>query len=434
MATLKKNSAGVCSSDRTGEGVDRRSEHLEEAFRVFVSTSQELEEAFERLRVQGEEVDRKVHKVNLDLRRKVCALEDLRSRLGSVFEALPTGVISMDPDGRITLMNGAAEEILSVRAKDSLGRNVLDLPLGEQLLLSQCDEEVGDALGGKLRQITNAAGECRTVEGRVEWIRGEQGVIEGRVEFITDRTEVVDLEKRMMRLDKLAALGEMAAGIAHEVRNPLHGSIGFAELLGKEISRSGDRDRMLTYVEKIRHGIRKVDSIIESVLTWARPEEVETTTVDLGVLLQDAVETVSQGLPGQDAEHLIQLRVAGSADLRVKGDPVRLYRVVENLLRNAVESMPHGGTIDVTSEVERNQVLVHVADRGCGIKPEHLEKIFQPFFTTKGAGTGLGLFFTQRILDVHGGEVSLMNREGGGVCATIRLSCPMDSSEKGEAR
>ena len=230
----------------------------------------------------------------------------------------------------------------------------------------------------------------------------------------------------------------MAAGMAHEVRNPLYGSAGFADLLEQELQKGEETARLIPYVERIRKGIQRVDAIIDSVLSFSRPQSWRSTRVDLVKILEDAIETVLQG---PRSSELARLEVKLPQEpCFAEVDATKLERVFENLLRNATESMDSGGEIEIEATrdggecADRDWFRVRISDRGPGIDPEVQARIFDPFFTTKESGAGLGLFFVQRILEVYEGGLELTNRTGGGASAGLYVPLVASERKKGRTR
>lgn len=397
-----------------------RGEELVQAFRVFSRTARELEDAYDRLRSKGEELECELKDVNRELRGKVEALDDLSCYLEGVLEALPTGVLALGRDGRVGFVNREAERILGVSRASLLGRDRNDLVGDRASLLLARDGSSESPLAE--RTVVTPTGVERRVEAGLSVIRNERGEVQGAVEILHDRTEVARLRDRVARLDELAALGEMAAAMAHEIRNPLYGSAGFADLLGKELTSRGHED-LQNYVVRIKRGIERVDAIIDNVLSGSRPDRGAGESVGVLHLLGEVIESLRDRYPA----HAVQLLTEGGAELFVAGDPIKLGRVIENLLRNAVEAMDDGGPITVSARRGDGTVDLEVADRGPGLLPEVRGRIFRPFFTTKETGTGLGLFLAQKIVETCGGKLDLLDREGGGT--TARVTLPLEQRE-----
>jgi len=234
------------------------------------------------------------------------------------------------------------------------------------------------------------------------------------------RTELSEKNRLLERKNRLAALGEMAAGLAHEIRNPLGGIHLYASLLAQDVA--GKKDS-LQLVQKISGGVRRLEALVGQVLQFSRELHVSLEAIDLAEVVDDAVELAA----GKTAERRVTCHVAGPRPLNVTADPLLLGQALLNLLLNAAEAARQGGTVRVRfsppapdgSDVK--QFHLEVCDDGPGIPPHVLDKIFNPFFTTKDTGTGLGLAIVHRVVEAHDGTILATNAEGGGARFEIRV-------------
>jgi signal transduction histidine kinase len=234
------------------------------------------------------------------------------------------------------------------------------------------------------------------------------------------RTELSEKNRLLERKNRLAALGEMAAGLAHEIRNPLGGIHLYASLLAQDVA--GKKDS-LQLVQKISGGVRRLEALVGQVLQFSREIHVSLEAIDLAEVVDQAVELAA----GKSAQRRVTCHVAGPRPLNVTGDPLLLGQALLNLLLNAAEAAPQGGTVRVRfsppapdgSDVK--QFHLEVCDDGPGIPPHVLDKIFNPFFTTKDTGTGLGLAIVHRVVEAHDGTILATNAEGGGARFEIRV-------------
>ena len=235
------------------------------------------------------------------------------------------------------------------------------------------------------------------------------------------RTELGEKNRLLERKNRLAALGEMAAGLAHEIRNPLGGIQLYASLLAHDVA---DRPESLQRVQKIAGGVRRLEALVGQVLQFSRELSANIEPVDLAEVVDQAVDLATPKL----AEHAVTCHVEGPRPLDVLADPLLLEQAILNLLLNAVEAMEphHPGTVYIryagpSQALEVKQFTVEVADDGPGIPPKVLDRIFNPFFTTKESGTGLGLAIVHRVVEAHDGTILAANREGGGARFEIRV-------------
>jgi len=237
---------------------------------------------------------------------------------------------------------------------------------------------------------------------------------------ITDRIYQAD----MSRAEHLATLGELAAGLAHEIRNPLAGIAGVIELLGKDLPESSpSRDIW----KDVRQEIQQIQRILNDLLEYARPRPPQFRLADLNATAEQAVHLAQQQVLTRQVK--IEL-VKADALPPVEHDAAQIQQVLLNLLLNAVQAIEGAGAIQVRLDSRERFAVVSVTDTGRGIDPSHLPNIFRPFFTTKGTGTGLGLSLAQRIAESHAGSIEVSSTPGKGSCFTLRI--PFQKATTGE--
>ncbi len=233
------------------------------------------------------------------------------------------------------------------------------------------------------------------------------------------RAELSEKNRLLERRNRLAALGEMAAGMAHEIRNPLGGIQLYASLLSKDVA---DRRDSLELVRKISGGVKRLEGIVGQVLQFTRELNVQPVAVDLPEVIEQAVEYASQAMQ----ERNVRCVVDGPRPMPAKVDPLLFGQAVLNLLLNATEAIGHDGQVQVTfgpppAGADATQFHLTVVDSGPGISPNALDRIFNPFFTTKETGTGLGLAIVHRVIEAHDGAITAQNQPGGGARFEIRI-------------
>jgi len=233
------------------------------------------------------------------------------------------------------------------------------------------------------------------------------------------RMELADKNRELARRERLAALGEMAAGLAHEIRNPLGGIQLFAGLLMKDLE---ERPKERALAEKIGKGVQALEGLVTDILAFAGNAEPRFVVVDVCQLVDDCVE-LSRGAFERCGAHVVWDRQQADESLECEADPNQMQQALLNLLHNAAEAAGRNGCVEVSvSADDKGYLHLVVADDGPGIPPELIDRIFNPFFTTKDGGTGLGLAIVHRIVEAHGGNIRAANREGGG--AVFSLSIP----------
>jgi signal transduction histidine kinase len=234
------------------------------------------------------------------------------------------------------------------------------------------------------------------------------------------RGELSEKNRLLERKTRLAALGEMAAGMAHEIRNPLGGIQLYASLLGKDIS---DRPASAQLVNKISAGVKRLESLVSQVLHFTREINVNVAEMDLAECVEQAAELAQHQANAKN----IDLQIDGPRPLNVLADQVLIGQALLNLLLNGIEAMPGAGVVEVRYSAppeasDARQFHLAVRDQGPGIAPQILDRIFNPFFTTKDSGTGLGLAIVHRVVEAHDGTIIASNVEdGGGAKFEVRI-------------
>ena len=354
---------------------------------------------------------------SLELETKQKDLRDLQVFKDLVFQSVGTGLIALDRDHRITAFNGAAEEITGRSAPETIGRPWTAI-FGDAVPLP----EIEAVIGGSPRASTRHEALLRRPDGTAvpvrltfSALRSGEGARLGLIGACDDLSAIRAMEARMRQADRLATLGRMAANIAHEIRNPLASLTGAIEVLTSTAAAGDARERLSQIV--VRESER-LNQIITNFLEYARPAPLTLESVDVA----EALEGVLVLLEHHGASGGLKMVRAFSSPLVWRVDPQQFRQVLWNLCRNAVEAMPEGGELRVGATVVPGQRLeVWVADGGHGIAPDDLAHVFEPFFSTKPGGTGLGLSLVHRIVQEHGGEVDVRSTLGLGTTFTVTL-------------
>lgn len=230
---------------------------------------------------------------------------------------------------------------------------------------------------------------------------------------LTEQTgRVLEIEEQLRRADRLSTLGELAAGMAHELRNPLASIKGTAEILKGDYK---PEDKKFEFISIMVKEVERLNRVVEEFLRFARPIPLQTAEVDLGEEIGSVVHLVKGQAPGVDIE------VVPFSTPSIKADREKLVQVFLNLILNAVQAMPNGGRLTVSASKVDGNVEVSFRDTGSGIPEENRDKLFKPFFTTKSAGTGLGLAISNRIIEAHGGAITFESEAGKGTTFMVRL-------------
>lgn len=343
------------------------------------------------------------------------ALLEARSLTENILHSIADGVIAVDWAGQVTALNPAAEAMLGITATDVIGRPYESLfkaeggfasPLLDTLKTGR--HHVGVTLDFPgTRQTLHL-----TVSSSL--LRNSRGDAIGAVVVLRDLTEQQRLRTQIMRADRLAALGELVAGLAHEVRNPLTSIRGFMQFLES----SDDVAEWQRYAPLIVRQVDSLNRLVTELLEFGRPRPPAFRPVQLN----DLIREVSL-LAGRKSNARIALHLAPGLPL-VEADGEALKQVMLNLIINAIQATSETGEITIataTSAQDGREAIVTVADDGEGIAPENLDKVFDPFFSTKPQGTGLGLAMAHRIVDAHHGTIAIASVPGAGTTVTLRI-------------
>ncbi len=351
-------------------------------------------------------------------------------------ESMRNGVLAITLDGRIAVMNDVAYKTFGLEpSAEDIGR-----PFGEVL---RDQPDVVRILGSafELHHLPNRA-EIRLKTSRkvigytLSLILDEQRQATGAALFFKDLTRVEQLEERERLRDRLAALGEMAAAIAHELKNPLAGIEVMAGLLRRQVPESPDLQGLLG---DIINEAKLANAIVLEMLEFVRPIRLEMERTSIAQVLHDAVTMAESKVSRRDVA--VTMSVEAHLPL-IQGDHNQLSRLFTNLLTNAFEALDGKGTVRITAAAgqpeedhpgvpEANQVptiVIEVADDGPGVPPEITDRIFNPFFTTKPQGSGLGLAIVRKIVDAHDGRIDLTSSPEHGTC--FRVTLPMSTRKE----
>jgi len=351
------------------------------------------------------------------------SLASLRALHERIVESIRSGVVTTDLEGRIYTSNAAAEEITGYKAADLRGQDI-------SILFGNLDSMEEESLKAAAEGIPTPRfeAECLTSEGlplmlgfSIFPLFDELRQTTGLVITFQDLTRMRSLEASSRRQDRLAAVGRVAASIAHEIRNPLAAMRGSIQVLRSEV---GDDSTQAQLMEIILRESDRLNKIITDYLTYARPRAHSLVNVDLKELLSETF-TLLRHDPAIRENHILETELP-DRPVMVNADPSQLKQVFWNLARNALQAMPDGGTYQATLEQRQNGKLhIVFADSGCGMSAEQVEHLFEPFSSRTG-GTGLGLSIVYQIIREHSGTINVSSREGQGTTITIGL--PIDSS------
>ncbi len=350
---------------------------------------------------------------------KACALTLIQERnlLSSVIDQIPDDIVILDISSNVVDINRAAMERLGGHREDFLGRPCRDALAGFEGVCGTAWENVLKGVRGE--EVLTA----RDAKGRVQYFRvylqpvlDEAGEVSHVLVLRRDITQGTYMERRLQQSEKLAAVGELSTYVAHEIRTPMFAIAGFANSL----LRSGSLDeKSRAKVSIILEESNRLDKILKSLLNFSRPTQGLEGQVDVEKVARQTMELMALACQKQGIQVEVEVRPGLHA---AKGDPELIKQCIINMVKNSMEAMPDGGGLAIRCYPRGEFAIMEVADTGAGIPPENLEQVFNPFFSTKDKGSGLGLAMTKKILDEAGGSVELESEQGKGT--TVRLVLP----------
>jgi len=376
---------------------------IEDIVRSFPLILDNLQRSYKDLETRAVRVEEELCRTNEELEARLRELDDVKRHLEAVLDSLPTGVVVRDSEGVIVRANGAAQRILGAAEGELVSKRG---HLGLQ----------GDRADSEPHEVVFGDGREAVLASCWSSVRLADGTLSGSVEILQDLTDRTRLAERLHAADKMAALGTLAAGIAHEIRNPLNAVKGFASLLRRK-ARGEEVER---WCSRIVDGTSEADAIIENMLSFGSPERLRIERIDPTELLASAAAAALPDGAGRDGLRL-ELDARAPAFL---GDRIKLRQAIRNLLANAAEAQGGKGPLKVLLDLDEDEIVVTVSDSGPGIPPAIRSKILDPFFTTRAEGTGLGLALVSTIARLHAGRVVVHSEPSPLGGAEISLHLP----------
>jgi len=368
------------------------------------------------------------------LHNKADELERMREFSENILESLNDGLAVVNRDDRIVRWNRRLEELYGVRHEDAVAHRLDELfePAFLEVLRSARRESPEGAAFYRVPLTTHHdAGRRLLVNMATTPLRDSDGAIAGTIVVFEDISARVQLEEQLQISEKMASIGLLAAGVAHEVNTPLTGISSFTQMLLQGAEPDDPKTKVL---EKIERQTFRAAKIVNGLLNLARPAQTDSGAVDLNVVINDVLALLEHQLRTGSIQVRKEL---SSSPLLIQGVEYKLQQVFLNLFLNARDAMPRGGWLSIATREDEAGVVIEVGDTGSGIPPEQLSRIYDPFFTTKeiGKGTGLGLSITYGIVQEHGGAINCESTLGQGTRFTLSLpTMPAKAAAAGQAR
>ena len=402
---------------------------LDEVLCKFDLSAERLQDSYNQLQQQIGSLNLELEEKNEQLKCNLREKERSKDHLYSILESLPSGVVVVDGEGKVTTFNRAAELIIG-KAKEAIAgsdfKQMLKplLPHAFPNIIPPSDPGLSEGEG----VLTQEQGREVQVQFTIIPLREQDSVtrkiVESSIIIFQDVTRLRRLEEQAERTSRLTAMGEIAVSIAHEVRNPLGSIELLATLLKQEAKGDADKQKLTDYIVA---GVKSIDYIINNLLLFSKPQPPIFQQVTINTFLNDVLIFIAPSLKLAQIE-LVTAFAEG--EFLVLGDAELLKQVFLNVIWNAIQAMPYGGELIVSAELEKSTVHpskgagyveINIADSGMGIAEEDQDKIFNPFFSTKEKGAGLGLAIVHNIVEAHGGIIGVESELGKGSAFTITL-------------
>jgi two-component system sensor histidine kinase FlrB len=394
--------ANASSGDRTesrrnaGSALPRaEADRLREAFTAFTRASERLEHAYAGLQGRVESLTVELAWTRRELEQQLAEKAAVAKRQSALLAALPAGVIVLDARGVVTASNPAGERLLDANLQGCRREEVL------------------------ARLVPGAAeGDWLTKTATPLRVSIKERVLEdgsGSILLLTDVTEACEAREQLARNERLAAMGEMAARVAHQLRSPLATAVLYASQLARAELGVAERAR---FADKTLARLRHLERMTREVLRYARGDAAESTDVGVDSLVDEATQVMAPLMAGRGVLFSATDLTGGAV---VRGDRPSLVCALTSLLENALQATPQGGKVRITAMANRNKVRICVSDTGCGIPEAGLARVFEPFYTTRADGTGLGLAIVRSTVQSCGGAVEVASSPGNGSSFTLDL-------------
>jgi PAS domain S-box-containing protein len=338
--------------------------------------------------------------------------------LSTMLGGLSDAVVVVSGGGSVLSLNRPAEKLLARRREELEGRALSELVPPDHPVARVVQRALsrGESIGPTNVRIEDAGGRRAVYALSAQVLRDASGV-SGVMVSARDMDKLSRLGSHLSYSQKLAALGKLTSGVAHEIKNPLNAMVIHVALLREKLARGGREDAKAS-LDTLEQEIRRLDSVIQGFLKFTRPEDLQLTSAAISELLEEVVRLVSAEA---EASGIAISTDVSNALPPVYGDRELLQQAFVNLVNNAIEAMPGGGRLELSAKPADDTIEIAVVDTGVGIDPELIDKIFDLYVTTKSKGSGIGLSVVYRIVQLHGGEITVESRKGEGARFLVRL-------------
>lgn len=407
-----------------GDSTEKRVEALTRAFDLFTKETDRLEKAYEQLKENSVAVNKQLADANRKLQIKLIEFDAITHYLNSFLSNISQGIFFIDLNGGVTTYNEAAQLILQISQEkvlfNSFWTNFKDDAFGFSMREALASRKPTGSTYASYELPDGTQKELEIETSLVLNAGPEKGTpvdaMQGMILLIRDITEIRRLQLIANRHDRLKELGEMAAMVAHEIRNPLGGIKGFASLLQRDLKDQPKLEQMARYIIE---GTDNLNRLVTTVLNYARPIQPHLDAVNLNNLVKELIQHIKAD-PNYNSKAEFILN-EHHQDIWISADSQLLKSTFLNLAINSIQAMPEGGVVTLSIDRTETMAIIKVADTGVGIPPENLDKLYSPFFTTRADGNGFGLSEVLKMVQAHGGTIEVQSDVNKGTEFTIHI-------------
>lgn len=414
-------------------------EELTNAFKTFSNKIESFEKSHSKLKNKIDTLNKKLELKNTQLKKEISEGENVKNFLNNILDHIASGVITINKQGKITLANKAALEITNFKKNELVNKNYLDVFGKEYKNKSPLFTlTTGKESYHRQKKIKTKDGNYKDVEFSTSILKDTKtNKTNGVVEVINDISKIKKLQERITHIETLAALGEMAASVAHEIRNPLGGIGGFIGLLDRQIDKNDPKKKL---IKPIMEGVSRLNNIVSNLLTFTRPQKVNPSKVDLHKTIDDILDFFKVSIENKNKKVEFK-REFYKNEPQIYIDVQLFQQTLINIIKNAYEAVDNNGQIcirtsvhlpeemsDILEEEEKEELVrlfsyveIEIEDDGPGMNQELISKLFNPFFTTKDDGNGLGLAISKKLIQLHKGDIYVDSKVGKGTKFIITL-------------
>lgn len=351
------------------------------------------------------------YKKQKSLESKIVEITKLQNYTKNIVDSINSGVISINKDFIVKSTNREAEKILGI--EDIEGINITEILRKKDVIDGLVQSKIQKIHLSQIKTEIIVENEERYLDLNISPLLDIMERVQGLVIIIQDKSKEKHLEAQAIRADRLSAVGELASGIAHEIRNPM----GIIKTISQTLQEEESHEDIMEGLQIIVKEIDRANNVIQTLLNFARPDTNKKEEISINELLEDVILIINKYVQKQNIDIDIDLE----KEIRIIGDKEKLKQVFINVILNGVQSILEGGEIKIKMEISNEGINISFKDTGCGIKKDNLKKVFNPFFTTKEKGTGLGLSVSNRIIQDHNGYMAIDSIVGNGTSVDIYL-------------